>query len=126
MSLSPREQRILAGIETELGENDPALAATFTQAQLPSSFEQRFPLSPRHTCLLVLALLTLIILHPLALQLGAVGLGILTGALIVPWLVSATRGAELRDGINGLRAPRNGPVVPGLLRWRGMYQKGMS
>jgi hypothetical protein len=38
MSLSPREQRILARIETELGEKDAALAATFPQAQQPSLF----------------------------------------------------------------------------------------
>jgi hypothetical protein len=119
MSLSPREQRILAGIENELGEKDPALAATFTQARLPASFWQRFPLSARHTCLLVLALLTLVVLHRFALELGAVGLGILTGALIVPWIISASRAAGRRYG-EAPRAPRTGPAVKGLLRWRGM------
>jgi hypothetical protein len=97
MPLSPREQRILAGIENELGAADPALTAAFARAALRSSFWQRYPLSARHTCLLIVALLTLIVLNPLALQLGAAGVGILTVLLIVPWLVNASR-AALRDG----------------------------
>ena len=116
MPLSPREQRILTGIENELGEKDPALAATFTRAPLPASSWRRFPLSAVHTCLLIAALLTLVVLHPLALKLGAAGLGILTGVLILPWLVSASRAAERRFGTNGPRAPRNGPTDQGLLR----------
>lgn len=108
MSLSPREQRILAGIENELGEKDPALAATFTHARLPSSFWQRFPLSPGHTFLLILALLALVGLHSLALEMGVVGLGILTGALLVPWMVSASRARQRRSGSNAARASRTG------------------
>ncbi|TQM13507.1 DUF3040 domain-containing protein [Pseudonocardia kunmingensis] len=91
MSLSRREQQILAGIENDLGEKDPELAAAFTQARPGGSFGQRFPLSRAHTSLLILALLTLVVVHPHVLELGAVGLGILTAALIVPWLVSASR-----------------------------------
>lgn len=106
MSLSRREQQILAGIENELGEDDPALAATLTQARPPASFWQRFPLLPGHTGQLILALLTLVVLHSLALELGAVGLGILTAALIVPWMVSASRARGGRRGLTIVGAVR--------------------
>lgn len=91
MPLSPREQRILAGIEDELGADDPALAAGLSRAEPQSLLGQYYPLSARHTWLLVLALVTLVVLHPLALELGAIAVGILTVALITPWLVIATR-----------------------------------
>jgi hypothetical protein len=91
MRLSARERRILAAIEDELERNDPALAVTFAETRLPLSFRQRFSLSTAHVCLLVLALLTLVLLHSIALGLGPAGLGVLTGALILPWLISASR-----------------------------------
>jgi Protein of unknown function (DUF3040) len=94
MSLSPREQRILAGIEHELGEADPALTGAFARARLQSSIWQHYPLSARHTCLLIVALLAQIALNPLALQLGAAGVGILAVLLTVPWLVSASRAGQ--------------------------------
>ena len=107
MPLSPREQRILAGIANELGEADPGFTAEFTRARLRSSLWQRYPLSARHTCLLIVALLAQIVFNPLALQLGAAGVGILTALLIVPWLVSASR-ARRRDGDDAPRTPRPG------------------
>lgn len=91
MPLSPREQRILDRIENELGEQDPALAATLADPPPGFSFWQRSPVSPPHAGLLVLALLTLIVLHPLALTFGPAGLGVLTAALIVPWVLSVAR-----------------------------------
>ena len=91
MRLSPRERRILAAIEDELERKDPALAVTFAETRLPLSFRQRFPLSKAHVCLLFLALLTVVLLHSVALGLGPAGLGVLTGALILPWLISASR-----------------------------------
>jgi len=91
MRLSPRERRILATIEDELQRDDPALAVAFAETRLPSLSRQRFPLSTAHVCLLVLALLTLILLHSIALGLGPAGSGVLTGALILPWLISASR-----------------------------------
>jgi hypothetical protein len=112
MPLSPREQRILAGIEIELGEADPALTAAFARARLRSSFWQWYPLSARHTCLLIVALLAQIVLSPLALQLGPAGVGILTVLLVVPWLVSASR-AVRRDGDDAPRAPRPGSAAHG-------------
>jgi hypothetical protein len=107
MPLSPREQRILAGIENELGEADPALTGAFARARLQSSFWPWYPLSARYTCLLIVALLAQIVLNPLALQLGAAGVGILAVLLIVPWLVSASRTAR-RDGDDAPPAPRPG------------------
>jgi DUF3040 family protein len=113
MPLSPRERRILAGIEHDLGDSDPALTATFTRAQLPTSFWQRYPLSVRHTGLLIVALLAQIVLNPLALQLGPGGVGILAALLIVPWLVSASR-ARRHDGDAPPRTPRPGSAGRGL------------
>jgi hypothetical protein len=89
MQLPPRERRILAAIEDELQRSDPVLAVTL--ARWPSSLRRRFPLSRAHVCLLFLALLALVLLHSIALELGTAGLGILTGALILPWLISASR-----------------------------------
>ena len=91
MRLSPRERRTLAVIEDELERDDPGLATTFAETRLPLSFRQRFPLSKVHACLLIVALLTLVLLHSIALGLGPVGMGVLTGVLILPWLISASR-----------------------------------
>ncbi|WP_250550631.1 DUF3040 domain-containing protein [Pseudonocardia sp. H11422] len=100
MALSPREQSTLAAIENGLSATDPALVAAFTRARSPSPVSRLFPLSARHTGLLILALLTLIVLHPLALQLGMAGPALLTGMLIVPWIVSASRATKRRyDGL---------------------------
>ena len=94
MPLSPREQRILAAIENELSEKDPALVATLTNTRLPSSVLQLFPLPARQVCLLILALLGLVIVHSLVPGLSLAGSTILTGALIAAWMVSASRAAR--------------------------------
>ena len=91
MRLSPRERRTLAVIEDELERDDPALATTFAETRLPLSFRQRFPLSKAHVCLLFLVLLAVVLLHSIALGLGPAGMGVLTGVLILPWLISASR-----------------------------------
>ncbi|WP_308259505.1 DUF3040 domain-containing protein [Pseudonocardia sp. H11422] len=112
MPLSPREQRILAGIEDQLGQMDPALAATFARTRLPSSSPRRwfprwFPLPAAHTGLLVLVLL---VAHPLALELGPAGVGLLTAAMVVPWMVSAAwAGTGSRSGCGKRR--RRGPLI---------------
>ncbi len=97
MALSPHEQRILAAIETELGRNDPALVTTFATARPPSQVQRWLPVSARDLCLLILALLTLIVVHSLDTGLGTAGSATLTGALIAPWIVSAARAARNRD-----------------------------
>lgn len=94
MPLSPHEQKILAAIENELSEKDPNLVATFAETRSPRPVLQWFPLSARHTYLLILALLTLIILHTVVPQLGLAGSAILTGMVIGPWIVIAARAAE--------------------------------
>lgn len=119
MSLSPREQRILAGIENELGRKDPALAASLGRARPPSSFWLRSPLSGGHACWLVLALLVLAALHSAAVELGATGSGILTVLLIVPWMVSAVRSAARRCGQDAPKAMRIRSAAQALSRWRG-------
>jgi hypothetical protein len=91
MRLSPRERRILGAIEDDFQRNDPALAVTFTESRWPFSFRRFLPLSGAQVCLLVVALLALILLHSTALSLGPAGLAALTGVLIVPWLVNASR-----------------------------------
>ena len=85
MSLLRRQRRILAAIEHDLQEG---------QARVAVVVMRRFPLSARHTCLLILALVALVIMSPPLLQLGVAGLAILTGALIVPWIGSTSRAAE--------------------------------
>ncbi len=90
MKLSPQEQRILAGIEAQLGRNDPALTSTFTTNRLPSP-RRWFPLTGVHTALLVVVLILLIVAHPVALAIGTGGVGLLTVALVVPWLVVVAR-----------------------------------
>ena len=110
MPLSSREQEMLAAIENEFSENDPTLVAAFTETRSPSPVLQRFPLSARHTYLLILALLALVILHALVPQLSLAGSAILTGMLIVPWIVSASWAAERRFG-NVPRTPQTGPLI---------------
>ncbi|MHA6781098.1 DUF3040 domain-containing protein [Pseudonocardia saturnea] len=109
MSLSPREQRILAGIEDDLGGQDPALAARFTRSHHMSAVGIRFPLSPVHTGALLLALLLLIAVHAIAGDLVPAGTGLLTWALIAPWMVSAARASALLDGNHSAGTPRPGP-----------------
>lgn len=98
MPLSPHEQRILTAIENELSEKDPTLVATFINTRWSSPALQRFPLSARHTGLLILVLLALVLLHTLVPQLGLAGLAILTGMLIVPWIVNASWATRRRYG----------------------------
>lgn len=109
MPLSPHEQRILAAIENDLSEKDPSLVATFAETRSPWPVLQWFPLSARHTYLLILALLTLIILHTVVPQLGLAGSAILTGMLIGPWIVIASRTAKWPYG-NVPRTPQIGPA----------------
>lgn len=115
MSLSPREQRILAGIENDLGAQDPALAARFTRAPRTSEVGTRFPLSAVHTGALVLALLALVAVHAVAGDLGAAGTGLLTWALIAPWMVSTARAATPRNGDHSAGTPKSGPPDKSLL-----------
>jgi Protein of unknown function (DUF3040) len=97
MPLSPHEQRVLAGIENELDEDDPALAATLRYGRPPSLIRPEVPFWAGQLWVLTLVLGALA-LHPLVLQLGVAGVGLLTGALVLPWLLNAARSARARAG----------------------------
>jgi len=96
MPLSPREQRILAAIEDELRDKDPALVATFDRARPPSTLLQGFPLPVRHVCPA----------GPRAHRADSPALArpraepgriaILTVGLIAPWMVIAARAVQRR------------------------------
>ncbi|HXV91662.1 MAG TPA: DUF3040 domain-containing protein [Pseudonocardia sp.] len=89
MSLSPREQRLLAAIEEELGEQDPRLAAALAHTR-PGT-PARLPVRCSHAAALVAALALLVVVHVLGLEQGVLGTGVLTVALLVPWLVWTAR-----------------------------------
>ncbi|MFC4941934.1 DUF3040 domain-containing protein [Pseudonocardia sp. GCM10023141] len=105
MPLSPREQRILAEIAGRLSEQDPVLTARLARSSSLSALSWRFPLSPGHIGLLVLALTGLVGLHSFGPALGDIGLGILTVALIVPWTVFVILAAARRAGVDEPAAP---------------------
>jgi hypothetical protein len=97
LPLSPREHSILAAIEHDMAEDDPALVATLTTARVPSRHALWFPLTVHQTAVLFLALLVLAVLHSLPSELGLAWSVLLTAGLIVPWLVTVTRAAQRRD-----------------------------
>jgi hypothetical protein len=108
MRLSARERRILGAIEDDLQKTDPALAVTFAESRWSWSSRRWFPLSRAHVGQLVLALLALVLLNSIALGLGPAGLGVLTGALILPWLVNASRANTTLPARCRRRRGRNG------------------
>lgn len=96
MALTPREQKILASIEEEISEQDPSLAATLSTAVMGSGVGRWVPVPTRHLFLLVAALTALVVLSPIAGQAGPLGIAVCTAAVIVPWLVGASREAQMR------------------------------
>jgi hypothetical protein len=97
MTLSAREQRILAEIEDQLNQSDPALSDLFSCRRLPPVVGRWHVLSPARLGLLVVVLVALVLAHPLAARWGATGVGLLTAALVVPWLVRAARAGARRQ-----------------------------
>jgi hypothetical protein len=89
MPLSPRERRILAEIEDHLSQKDPELSDLFRRP--PPAVPQGSPLSAGGIGRLAVVLLTLVLVHPLAAAWGAGGVGLLTAALVVPWVVVTAR-----------------------------------
>jgi hypothetical protein len=91
MTLSHREQEILDEIAKGLAEQDPALVAGLARSRplLRSRLPVRLDL--RAVGALVLALLVLIVVSASVGELGTAGTAIVTGALIVPWLVLTAR-----------------------------------
>jgi hypothetical protein len=105
MTLSRREQEILDEIADGLTEQDPALVAEFARSRPRVRSRLPVPLSLREVGLLVLALVVLILVSPVVGEFGATGTAIITGALIVPWLmISARSAAEPRAAPGGRRA----------------------
>lgn len=90
MPLTPYELRALADIERELGTEDPALAAALRMGRRPSPIRREVPFWAGQLWVLVM-LLAALALHPLLFELGVVGIGLLTVALALPWLVHAAR-----------------------------------
>lgn len=88
MPLSDREQRLLAGLEDQLNRQYPDLADRFRGPVAPPHPR---PMSDAGLGTLVVVLVTLVLAHPLAAAWGAGGVGLLTAALIVPWLVVTAR-----------------------------------
>ena len=82
MELSPREREILAQIEDEL-RSEEQLARTMDSepAEQPTVLRTWLLLAG----LLGLGLLAVILVSVLLLDLSPVGVGLLTGAVIVPW-----------------------------------------
>lgn len=89
MPLSPREQRILAEIEDQLGRKDPELSDLFRRP--PPAVPRGSPLSAAGLGCLVVVLLILVLVHPLVAAWGAGGVGLLTAALVVPWMIVTAR-----------------------------------
>lgn len=97
MPLSAREQRVLAQIEDQLNQKDPEFSDLFRHQPLPRIVGRWHVFSLAYLGLLVAVLLALVLAHPLAALWGATGVGLLTAALVMPWVVTAARaGARLR------------------------------
>ncbi len=99
MPLSPREKQILAEIEHELQAQDPALSATFASAP---PHPLRVPFWAGQLCVLTL------VLGVLVFPLEIVGVGVLTVALILPWLAHTALTAAKRADDRPPRTPRPG------------------
>ena len=84
--LSPRERRVLAGIEADLGASDPRLVQKIDRH---GSLSTRgwWPLSVRCTGLLLLALCVLVVASVLVPASGWLILGLITAAVVVPWIL---------------------------------------
>lgn len=113
MSLSPREEQALATLESALRADDPALAAALAATPPPWALVRL-----RHVVSLSAALLVLVVgTALLGTRPGILVTGVVTTALVVPWLLFTVRsvaGAAVRaagsrptPGRDG-RRPRRG------------------
>lgn len=82
MPLTPYEQRALATIEDGLGADDPGLATALRSGR-PASELLRW----KRPVLALVAVCAVLAVHPLVVELDALGVGLLTAALVLPWLV---------------------------------------
>jgi hypothetical protein len=110
MPLTPDERHLLIALEHQLREDDPALAAVLARGPRPPRWSRRDLLLARQIALLLGALLVLAVLGPVvADRFGTAGIGIITGSLIAPWLVSSARaGVRHVDPASGARPHGSG------------------
>jgi len=80
--LTPHEQRALATIEDRLGADDPGLATALRRGR-PASELRRWV----RPAVVLVAVSIVLAVHPLVVELDVLGVGLLTGVLVLPWLV---------------------------------------
>ena len=81
MPLTPQEQRALATIEEGLGTSDPDLASALRRGR-PASELRRW----KRPLVALAAVSSVLAVHPFVVELDVLGVGLLTAALVVPWL----------------------------------------
>jgi Protein of unknown function (DUF3040) len=111
MSLSPYEQRALAALEENLRADDPTFAAVLAAPAAPTASVPS-ALRARDVLTLLVALGGVITAGVLAAGRPAV-LAVVTGALLVPWLVVVARSAA--------RRAHRAALVPLTLPWARMW-----
>ena len=94
MALSSHDRKVLAAIEHDLSGQDPELSDLFATAGRGTRCRQWLPVPLRHIGWLVGALLTLIVAHMAAGEVNPLASTVLTGALIITWLVAAARASR--------------------------------
>jgi hypothetical protein len=94
MALSSHDRKVLAAIEHDLSGQDPELSDLFATAGPGGRCRQWLPVPLWHIGWLVGALLTLIVAHMAAGEVNPLASAVLTGALILTWLVAATRASR--------------------------------
>lgn len=109
MPLTPDEKDTLTALEHQLRADDPVLARSLTRGPRPSRTPVGQLLRAREIALLIVALLVLAAFGPAVEdRSGALGLGLVTSLLIVPWLITSARAAAHRpDPVSTARAPRS-------------------
>lgn len=92
MALTPDEKDTLTALEQQLRADDPALAAALARGLRPPRRLAGHILPARQVALLIGALFVLAAFgQAIADRFGVIGIGIITGSLIVPWLVTSDR-----------------------------------
>jgi DUF3040 family protein len=87
-ALSPRERRVLAGIEHDLSASDPELAGILNRREVVRA-QRWWPLSGPSTGLLVVALTVLVLVGALLPASAWAVLGVVTALVVIPWLLLA-------------------------------------
>ena len=109
MPLTPDEKDTLTALEHQLRADDPVLARALAHGPRPPRTPGGQVLRAREVALLIVALLVLAVFGPAVEdRSGALGLGVVTSLLIVPWLITSARAAAHRqDPVLTARAPRS-------------------